>query len=332
MSFPENSSLVASWATTHPLTSADAVVMTGLREMVLPMKGKMHGIAARAPFDAIMSRVQAPADVRFEADNVGGVAGWWCRPVNALADGVILHLHGGWYNWGSAQAFRGLVAHIAARAGAAAFIPDYRLAPESPFPAAAHDVQACYEGLFQRGVGRVAIVGDSAGGGLALGLLAWARSKARAGRSLPVAAVVLSPVTDLTLSGESWSSRADADPYFARAQVEALVKSYLNEQAGTDPLASPLYGVLRDLPPVRVHVGKDEVLLDDACRYVARAVAAGVDATLDVWEGMPHGFLSTVGRTDAATSALEAIGNFLALRLSTKPGSQFDATGIKEHA
>lgn len=332
MSFPRKASLDAPWTTTHPLTSADAVVMTGLREMVLPMKGKMHSIAARAPFDAIMGRVQAPVDVTFEADNVGGVAGWWCRPVDARVDEVILHLHGGWYNWGSAQAFRGLVAHIAVSAGAAAFIPDYRLAPESPFPSAVNDVKACYEGLFQRGVSRVAIVGDSAGGGLALGLLAWATSKARVGSPLPVAAVVLSPVTDLALSGESWSTRADADPYFARAQVEALVKSYLNEQAATDPLASPLYGILQDLPPVRVHVGSDEVLLDDSCLYVERAVAAGVDAKLDVWEGMPHGFLSTVGRTNAATSALEAIGNFLALRLSTKPGNQFDTTGIKEHA
>lgn len=130
------------------------------------------------------------------------------------------------------------------------------------------------------------------------------------------------PRTDLTLSGQTWSSRADADPYFARAQVEALVKSYLTGQDATDPLASPLYGILQDLPPVRVHVDNDEVLLDDSCRYVERAVAAGVDAKLDVWEGLPHGFLSTVGRTNAAASALEAIGNFLALRLSA----------VKEHA
>jgi monoterpene epsilon-lactone hydrolase len=332
MSSPKNASLDAPWATTHPLTSEDAVVMIGLREMVFPMKGKMQGVAARVPFDAIMGRVQAPSDVTVEADNIGGVAGWWCRPVNARVGEVILHLHGGWYNWGSAHAFRGLAAHIAVSAGAAVFIPDYRLAPESPFPAAASDVQACYEGLFQRGASRVAIVGDSAGGGLALGLLAWATSKAHEGSSLPVAAVVLSPVTDLTLSGESWSSRADADPYFTRAQVEALVKSYLNEQAATDPLASPLYGIPPDLPPVRVHVGNDEVLLDDSCCYVERAVAAGVDAKLDVWEGMPHGFLSTVGRTNAATSALEAIGNFLALRLSTKPGNKCDTADIKEHA
>jgi monoterpene epsilon-lactone hydrolase len=126
-----------------------------------------------------------------------------------------------------------------------------------------------------------------------------------------VGAAVLSPVTDLAMKGASWESRGSADPLFKRDQVEELVGCYLNGRDPADPAASPLYGDLAGLPPVRVHVGDDEVLLDDSIRYVERAVAAGVDAKVDVWEGMVHGFLGNIGRLDAAAQALEAIGAFL---------------------
>ena len=127
---------------------------------------------------------------------------------------------------------------------------------------------------------------------------------------------MLSPVTDLALSGASWETRAAADPYFHRSQAAELVRSYLGGHDPTDPLASPLYGKLAGLPPIRVHVGDDEVLLDDSLRYVERAVAAGVDARVDVWEGMPHGFLSGIGTLAASRQALDEIGRFLAERLS----------------
>ncbi len=122
-------------------------------------------------------------------------------------------------------------------------------------------------------------------------------------------------MTDLAMTGASWETRAAADPYFVRPQAAGLVRSYLGGHDPADPAVSPLYGVLAGLPPVRVHVGDDEVLLDDSRRYVERAVAAGVDARLDVWEGMPHGFLSGAGRLAAADGALDAIGTFLTGRL-----------------
>ena len=112
-------------------------------------------------------------------------------------------------------------------------------------------------------------------------------------------------------------TRADADPLFTRPQAEELVRSYLGSADARHPLASPLYGRLAGLPPVRVHVGDDEVLLDDSLRYVARAVAAGVDARADVWMGMPHGFPGSIGRLKAAAQALDAIGAFLAEALET---------------
>src|SRR5580698_9072652 len=185
----------------HRVTPKDQAAMNAMRAIVEPNKGRLQGTAARGPFDAIMSRISAPAGVTFTPGSVGGVSGWWCRPHSARTGEAILHLHGGWFNWGSAQAFRNLVGHIAARTAVEAFVPDYRLAPEHPFPAAKEEVHACYLGLIERGFSKVAITGDSAGGNLALGLLSFAAARKASGSGPPVAAVALSPVTDLALTG-----------------------------------------------------------------------------------------------------------------------------------
>jgi epsilon-lactone hydrolase len=299
----------ASWSISHPVTSEDKAAMAAMRVMVAPNKGRLQGTSARGPFDAIMGHVPPPSGVTFRGAVVGGVPGCWTRPSSVRAGEGILHLHGGWFNWGTALAYRNLVGQIAARAGVEAFIPDYRLAPEHPFPAAMEDALACYRGLVDQGFKRIAVVGDSAGGNLALVLLSLVKESA-------VAGVALSPVTDLTLSGSSWDTRAEADPYFVRSQAEALVRAYLGDADPRDPRASPLYGPLAGMPPLRVHVGDDEVLLDDARNYVERAVAAGVDAKLDVWQGMPHGYTGGVGMFAAASQSLDAVGAFLTERLT----------------
>ncbi|MBB5055413.1 acetyl esterase/lipase [Granulicella aggregans] len=306
----------ASWLVQHPLSAEDEAAMTAMRAIVEPNKGKLRGVAARVPFNAIMERVSAPAGVVYEADSVGGVSGWWCRPEGARPGEAVMHLHGGWFNWGSAQAFRHLAGHIALSVGVAAFVPDYRLAPEHPFPAAAEDVRACYLGLIERGFTKIAVTGDSAGGNLALGLLVFAATSNEPGRRALVGGVALSPVTDLTLSGGSWSTRAVADPYFIQSQADELVRSYLEGNRPDDPLASPLYADLKGLPPLRVHVGNDEVLLDDSISLVERAAAAGVDVRLDVWQGMVHGYLGGLGRLAASTATLQLIGNFLMERFA----------------
>jgi len=126
----------------------------------------------------------------------------------------------------------------------------------------------------------------------------------------------LSPVTDLTLSGASYETRAETDPFFTKQQVAELVRSYLGSADANDPLASPLQGRLSGLPPIRIHVGDDEVLLDDSRRYIERAVAARVDARLDVWTGMPHGFVASIGTLKASALALDAIGLFLTERFN----------------
>jgi acetyl esterase/lipase len=301
----------AAWLTVHPLSQKDSVAATALRNAVAAFKGKLTGAAARGPFDDIMERVAAPADVTFEEDTVGGISGWWAKPALSQKGAAIIHAHGGWFNFGSAHAYRNLVGHIASSAGADAFIPDYRLAPENLFPAAVMDVEACYRGLVDKGIKKIAVVGDSAGGNLALVLLSIGCGQTWKGDLAPVAGVAFSPVTDLALTGESYETRADADPYFTKSQAAGLVASYLGKADPTDPLASPLYRDLSGLPPIRVHVGDDEVLLDDSRRYVERAIAAGVDAELDVWMGMPHGFVTGIGQFDAAQQSLDAIGAFL---------------------
>jgi acetyl esterase/lipase len=306
------------WEVIHALSPEDSVSMTALRSMVAGMKGKLEGTVARGPFNSISERVAVPEGVTFEADTVGGISGWWAKPAHSRKGAVILHLHGGWFNWGTAHAYRNLVGHIAAKAGADAFIPDYRLAPEHPYPAAVSDAQACYRALVDRGIKKAALSGDSAGGNLALVLLSIA-AQAFSGGLVPVGAVAFSPVTDLALTGETFETRAEADPYFIRSQVVGLVRSYLGGTDPKNPMASPLYGDLAGLPAIRVHVGDDEVLLDDSRRYVEHAVAAGVDATLDVWKGMPHGFINGVGNLNAANLALSAVGAFLTERL---PGAR----------
>jgi epsilon-lactone hydrolase len=307
----ENTKRQGTWSVIHPLSPEDSAAMTALRAAVSGMKGKLEGTAARGPFNGIMERVAAPGDVTFGADTVGGISGWWARPAQARKGAALLHLHGGWFNWRTAQAFRNFVGHIALSAGVDAFIPDYRLAPEHPFPAAVRDAEACYRGLVEGGMKKIGLTGDSAGGNLALVLLSIATEQAASGGIAPVGATVLSPVTDLALTGRSFETRAEADPYFIQSQAAGLVRSYLSKTDPKNPLVSPLYGNLTGLPAIRVHVGDDEVLLEDSRRYVERAVAAGVDATLDVWMGMAHGFVNGVGTLQAATEALSAIGKFL---------------------
>jgi epsilon-lactone hydrolase len=303
----------------HPLDPKDAAVTAAIRTMANSAKGVIqHAAEAREQFNAFMESVLPRDDVTFEAGVLGGIQGIWVYPANWRSDEAIIHLHGGWFNFGSAKAYRHLVGHIAARAAARAFIPDYRLAPEHPFPAATDDALACYHGLAGSGVNRIALTGDSAGGNFALGLAARVTREPASINAMLVGAVALSPVTDLTLSGATYDTRANADFFFTRQQVAALVHSYLGGADAKHPLVSPLNEQLTGIPAIRIHVGDDEVLLDDSLRYGEHAVAAGIDARVDVWMGMPHGFPASIGKLKAAARALDAVGAFLTGRLQPR--------------
>src|ERR1700721_1351552 len=264
MEGPTTNRTSTGYVTIHPLDPEDAAITAAMRSMVSSAKGARPGIEARGQFDALMESVLPREDVTFEADALGGVPGLWVHPADWRPSEAIVHLHGGWFNFGSAKAYRHLVGHIAARAGARAFIPDYRLAPEYPFPAATDDGLGCYQGLAEGDVKRIAITGDSAGGNLALGLASRVTGEAASSNATLVGVAVLSPVTDLTLSGATYETRADADPLFTRPQVAELVNSYLGSADARHPLASPLHGRHAGVPPTRIHVGDDEGLLDDS--------------------------------------------------------------------
>jgi epsilon-lactone hydrolase len=297
--------------TIQPFLPEDAAAMAAMRQVASAHKGEKLGPEARPMFDAMFAATPAAADVRVEAATLAGVAGFWLRPASARAGARMLYLHGGGYVLGSAQALANFAGQIAARVGVETFVPDYRLAPEHPFPAAIDDALAAYQGLVASGAGQIVVAGDSAGGGLTLALMSILAAGRAKGMVQPVAAAVMSPWTDLALTGTSFQTRAEADPIFTRDVLRSFAEMYLQGQDAMHPEASPLYAPLRNLPPIRIDVGDEEVLLADAVRYADKARAAGGEISLCVWEGMPHVFQSSLGRFAAAELSLNAIGDFL---------------------
>jgi acetyl esterase/lipase len=226
-----------------------------------------------------------PRGAKFSADVVGGVAGEWAKP-GGVAAGKMLYLHGGGYVGGSTATHRPITAAFANR-GLDVFVPDYRLAPENVFPAAVDDGLAAYRGLLNAGIApaKLTIAGDSAGGGLALAVLLAAKAESV---PMPACAILLSPWTDLAITGETVRTNLDRDPMLTDSVLKDNAAFYLNGADPKNPLASPLYGDLAGLPPLLILVGDTEVLLDDSTRLAARAQQHGVSVSLKIWEGMPH--------------------------------------------
>jgi acetyl esterase/lipase len=298
--------------TIHPLASEDRVAVAAMRQATLPHKGEVMGPEARPMFDALIATSPAEKGVHNALGTVGGVPGVWCRPTQAMAGVKVLFIHGGGYVLGSADGYKNFASQIAARVGADTFVVDYRRAPEHAFPAAIDDVVTAYEGLVREGAEKILVVGDSAGGGLTLSLLSMLAADERGNDVLkPSAAAVMSPWTDLTLSGASMVTRAEEEPIFSREALQAFADLYLQGHAAVDPKASPLFAALTGLPPIRMDVGDDEVLLDDAIRYAQLAGDAGVDIELAVWEQMPHVFQSGLNGSVSAQQSLDAMGSFL---------------------
>ena len=233
--------------------------------------------------------------------------GWWVRPSDAPADRVILFIHGGAYALGSAKAYRGFVSQMVSRTGVAAFVLDYPLAPEHPFPAAYEAVVAARRWLGGQGFDRVALVGDSAGGGLALATLRSAIDM------LPsvTAVVVFSPWTDLALSGKSMHAPEERDPIFQPAVLAGAARTYLGGADPKDHRASPLYGIPAELPSIAIQVGAAELLLDDARRYAALAAESGGEVTLEIFEGLHHVFQRSVVELASARQALDKASAFI---------------------
>jgi epsilon-lactone hydrolase len=255
-----------------------------------------------------------PDDVRVSEVDADGVPAHWLAAPGTGPGRVLLFLHGGGFEFGSLRSDGELAARLGRASGMRVLFPEYRLAPEHPFPAAIDDVLAVWGWLrTDQGVSArsLAVAGDSAGGGLAVALLVATRD---AEEALPAAAVLMSPTVDLTSSGASMTERADQDPVSTPAMLRQFASGYLD---GADPktdLASPLFASLTGLPPLLIQVGTADVLLSDSERLAAAAAGAGVDVTLEIGEGLPHVYQILLGTPEAA-EATERIGKFLRTRV-----------------
>lgn len=243
---------------------------------------------------------RVPRGIRIAPEQIGGVAGEWVEAGDS--DVTLLYLHGGGYVACSIETHRPITVGFAQN-GLRVFAPAYRMAPEHLFPAAVDDAVAVYRGLMERAPGRIVVAGDSAGGGLALAMLVSLRD---AGVRLPAAAALFSPWTDLAATGASLTTNDRRCALFHGANIRKGAGFYLGDADPRNPLASPLYADLTHLPPMLIHVGKDETLLDDSTRLADRARAAGVRVEVKIWPVVPHVWQLVPTMPEARQSLREA--------------------------
>lgn len=254
-----------------------------------------------------------PPDVTLESTNIAGCSAEWLRPTKPVSDGVVLYLHGGAYSSGSCITHRAIAARIAAASGHATLIFNYHLAPESPFPAGLDDALAVYQALADVGKTedkpRLALAGDSAGGGLALALVQRLREQ---GITMPRALALMSPWTDLALTSETHQTKAGVDPFFPTPErLLVSAKQYAGDTALTHPLVSPHYADLSKLPPMLIHVGTHETLLGESVWLAEKVRQQGGEVELKIWPGMWHVWQAFGGMMREADASIVALGRFL---------------------
>jgi monoterpene epsilon-lactone hydrolase len=265
----------------------------------------------RAALDTAGSKVLLGADQRIEPVLAGNVSGEWITSTaNTGRKAVVLYVHGGAFVAGSCLSSRCMSVNLAKATDLPVLSLNYRLAPEYPFPAALEDVTAAYHWLLASGVQpqELIMVGDSAGGNLVLAALLLLRD---AGDPLPAAAILLSPWIDLATTGRSFLSLADVDPYLTPPFMQIAARRYLGKVSPTLPLASPLYGDLRALPPMFIQVGSDEILIDDSIRLAQRINEVGGVVHLEVWQRMWHVWHYFVGAIPQGGCSFAQINAFI---------------------
>src|SRR6266849_5688262 len=275
-----------------------------------PIAGKPSIAETRAGCEQMAGMFPVEADVKSEPVNAGGVKSEWITAPGADPGRAVLYLHGGGYVIGSINTHRALAGRISRAAKARVLVIDYRLAPEHPFPAAVEDSVAAYRWMLSTGLkpSRIAVAGDSAGGGLTVATLVAIRD---AKLPVPGAGVCLSPWIDMEGIGKSMESKAALDPVVQREGLLGMAAAYLGGQNPRSPLAAPLYADLKGLPPLLIQVGEAETLLDDSTRLADRAKTAGVSATLEVWPEMIHVWQMFASFLPEGQQAVDGIGGFL---------------------
>jgi acetyl esterase/lipase len=269
----------------------------------------------RQRLDEVGSVWPAAADVKLEPVDLGGVPGEWSSVAGSDASRVLMFFHGGGYCSGSIRSHRRLVTEAGRSAGIRTLAVGYRLAPEHPFPAAMEDALTAWKFLRQQGIAarHIAIGGDSAGGGLAVVLNNRLRD---ADEELPGCVWLVSPWTDLTMSGSTLITKDNVDPIIHKGYLGELADAYVPPGMDRkDPRVSPLYADLKGLPPILVQVGSAETLLEDATRFAAAAGAADVSVTLEIWPHMIHAWPMWNAGLKPGRSALAHAGAFMRAHL-----------------
>lgn len=284
---------------------------------LLGAKPRPQGWAARrARIEEVGAIWPAAPDISLEEAAFDGVAAEWSLAPESDPSRALLFFHGGGYCSGSILSHRRMATEAGRAAGARALAVAYRLAPEHPFPAAYEDALAAWRFLRARGyaANKIAVGGDSAGGGLTLALLMRLRDLEEA---LPACAWLVSPWTDLTMSGETLATKDAVDPLLHRAYLEELAEAYVPAGvARKDPRVSPLFGEFGGLPPLLIQVGSEETLLADSTRLAAAAGAAEVSVTLEIWPRMIHAWHLWNARLPEARRALAQMGAFVQARFA----------------
>jgi len=283
--------------------SVKRAVRKGVRGKGLDEKRQMLDAAARR-------LVKLPNNCKVVPIDIEGLYAEWISTGITLKHKVILYLHGGGYALCSANTHRPLAARIGKASGVKVLFPEYRLAPEHPFPAAIEDAVNVYRWLLHQGFSpsNIVFAGDSAGGGLCIAAALVLRDQ---NEPLPAAIVCLSPWVDLTSSGESYRKNKWIDPYLSIEAVRAAVRMYAGDEKPDHPLISPIFADLSGLPPLFIQAGNHEILQSDAEKLAAQARNAGVPFTLKVWKGMWHVWQISGDALPEARKAIKEIGIFI---------------------
>jgi epsilon-lactone hydrolase len=301
--------------------------------MTSEQRDLVHQILRNAPFDlggdvaiqrplltSMLTAQPLPADVLTTPGSLGGVPVIFIDIDGVAPRGTIFHLHGGGFALGSARGSVGLASNLARKTGMRAVSIDYRLAPENPYPAALDDATTAYRALIEQvdGAGELVVSGESAGGNLAIELLVAGKAEQL---PMPAAVMLFSPMTDLTVSGDSFSTKSAADPNISAEAIRTRVGDYLSGTEATDPGVSPIFADLTGLPPLLIQAGSHEVLLDDATRLAVKAAADDVAVILDITPAVPHVFQAFAGILEEGDAALDRAAAFVADNLGARVGS-----------
>lgn len=264
----------------------------------------------RRRWHALANLLPTAFGVQVSSGQINGLNAEWLTPKNAPPDKLLLYLHGGAYIMGGCPTHRQLVSHIARAARIRALIPEYRLAPEHPFPAAIDDAVAVYRSLLTSGLSpeNIFLAGDSAGGGLIMATLLSLRD---AGDPMPAAACLLSPWLDLAATGESMTTNADSDPWFRPEDLPAVARYYCGVDEIRHPLVSPVFADVSGLPPLYIQVGQDEILLSDSTRIADNICACGGAVDIEIWPDMWHVFQLFIGTMPESRRAIDKIGAYI---------------------